>query len=105
MANNDKRQAAEAAEFKQKLEAMVAAADDTKKKAAAARSRVLAATALLEEEQRAAAALDEVARAAALMIEPPSPSPVMAVSASQLSDAIKSEAAIVANLHVQASGV
>jgi hypothetical protein len=73
MAADNARQAAEAAEFRQKLDTMVAAAADAKKYDAA-RARVLAATALLEEE-RAAAALAEKARVAAALIEPPSPMP------------------------------
>jgi hypothetical protein len=48
MAQDDDRQVVEAAEFRQKLEAMVVAADEAKKKAAAACTRVLTAAALLE---------------------------------------------------------
>jgi hypothetical protein len=73
MATDDARQAAEVAEFRQKLDTMVATA--MKKKYDAAHARVLAATALLEEEQRASAILAEEARTAAALIEPPSPMP------------------------------
>jgi uncharacterized coiled-coil DUF342 family protein len=48
--DDDTRAAAEAAEFKRKLEAMVIAAETVKKKADVAHARVLAAAALLEEE-------------------------------------------------------
>jgi hypothetical protein len=73
MASDDTRQATEAAEFWQKLNAMVATTTYAKKMYDAARARVLAATALLEEEQHVAAALAEEAHTAAALIEPPSP--------------------------------
>jgi hypothetical protein len=44
MAKDDARQAADAIEFRQKLDVMVAVTADTKKKYDAARARVLAAT-------------------------------------------------------------
>jgi phage major head subunit gpT-like protein len=48
MAQDDDRQVAEATEFWQKLEAMVAAAEDTKKKVAVTHTRILADATLLE---------------------------------------------------------
>jgi methionyl-tRNA synthetase len=75
MAADDACQATEAAEFRQKLDAMVTTAVDVKKKYDAAHVWVLAATELLEEEQRMAATIAEEARAAAALIEPPSPTP------------------------------
>jgi hypothetical protein len=101
MATADARQAAE---LRQKLDAMVAAAADVKEYNAA-RARVLAATVLLEEEQRAATALAEEARAVAALIEPPSPMPPLAPTgrAAPLDDDY--EAAVIANIHVQAAGV
>jgi hypothetical protein len=105
MAQDDDRQVAEAIELRQKLEAMVAAAEDAKKKAAAARTCVLAAAALLEQEQRAAAQLDEAARAAVRLIEPPSPPSNTAPDNSSSSNPDDYEAAVIANLHLQASGV
>jgi hypothetical protein len=105
--DDDDRQVAEAIEFRQNLEAMVAAAEEAKKKAAAARTSVLAAAALLEQEQRAATVLDEAAQAAVQLIKasaPPStPAPDGSGSSSSTDDDY--EAAIIANLHVQASSV
>jgi hypothetical protein len=101
MATDDARQAAEAAEFRQKLDAMVTAAD-AKKKHDAACAWVLAATALLKEEQCAAAVLAEEARTAVALIEPPSPlAPVG--RAAPLDDDY--EVAVIANIHVQAAAV
>jgi hypothetical protein len=105
MAQDDDRQVAEAAEFRQKLEAMVVAAEDAKKKATAARTRVLAAAALLEQEQSTAAALDEAARATVRLIEPPAPPSNPAPDSSSSSNADKYEAVVITNLHLQASGV
>jgi hypothetical protein len=73
---------------------MVAAAEDVRKKVAAAHTRVLAA-----------AALNEAARAASQLIEVPSPPSTPAPSGSSSSNADDYEATIIANLHVQASGV
>jgi hypothetical protein len=72
MATDDDRQATEATEFQKKLDAMVI---DAKKRYDVARARVLAATVLLEEEERAATVLIEEARATAVLIESPSPTP------------------------------
>jgi hypothetical protein len=105
MAQDDDRQVAEAVEFRQKLEAMVVAAEDTKKKAATARTRVLVAAALLEQEQRIATALDEVAQAAVWLIEPPAPPSTLASDSSSSSNADDYKAAVIANLHLQASSV
>jgi hypothetical protein len=49
--NDDTRVAAEATEFKRKLEAMVTATETVKKKVDATRAQVLVTTALLMEEQ------------------------------------------------------
>jgi hypothetical protein len=105
MAQDDDRQVAEATEFRQKLEAMVAAAEDAKKKAAAARTHVLAAAALLEQVQRAVAQLDEAARAVVRLIKPPAPPSNPAPDNSSSSNPDNYEAVVIANLHLQASGV
>jgi hypothetical protein len=60
---------------------------------AAARTRVLAA------------ALDEVARVAVQLIEPPAPPSTPVTDSSPSSNADRYEAAVIANLHLQASGV
>jgi hypothetical protein len=100
MASDDTRQATEAAEFWQKLNAMVATTTYAKKMYDAARARVLAATALLEEEQHVAAALAEEAHTAAALIEPPSPTlpPAPADHIAPLDNDY--EAAIIDNIHV-----
>jgi hypothetical protein len=103
--DDDDRQVAEAVEFRQNLEAMVAAAEEAKKKAAAARTSVLAAAALLEQEQRAATVLDEAAQAAVQLIEASAPPSTPAPDGSSSSTDDDYEAAIIANLHVQASSV
>jgi hypothetical protein len=103
--DDDDRQVAEAIEFRQNLEAMVAAAEEAKKKAAAARTSVLAAAALLEQEQRAATVLDEAAQAAVQLIEASAPPSTPAPDGSSSSTDDDYEAAIIANLHVQASSV
>jgi hypothetical protein len=103
--DDDDRQVAEAVEFRQNLEAMVAAAEEAKKKAAAARTSVLAAAALLEQEQRAATVLDEAAQAAVQLIEASAPPSTPAPNGSSSSTDDDYEAAIIANLHVQASSV
>jgi hypothetical protein len=100
MATEDAHQAAEAAEFWQKLNAMVIAATDAKKKYAAAHARVLAATALLEEEECAAAVLIEEARAAVALIEPPSPTPPLAPAGRSAPSHDNYKAAIITNIHV-----
>jgi hypothetical protein len=104
MATDDTRQAAEAAEFRQKLDAMVTAAD-AKKKHDAACAWVLAATVLLKEEQCTAAVLAEEARTAVALIEPPSPTSPLAPAgrAAPLDDDY--EVAVIANIHVQAAAV
>jgi hypothetical protein len=103
--DDDDRQVAEAVEFRQNLEAMVAAAEEAKKKAAAARTSVLAAAALLEQEQRAATVLDEAAQAAVQLIEASAPPSTPTPDGSSSSTDDDYEAAIIANLHVQASSV
>jgi hypothetical protein len=104
--DDDTRAAVEAAEFKRKLEAMVTAAETVKKKADAARARVLLAVALLVEEQWTAAALADEARTAAIMIEPPLPTSKTETGGPSLApDTTDYEAAVIANLHVQATGV
>jgi hypothetical protein len=103
--DDDDRQVAEAVEFRQNLEAMVAAAEEAKKKAAAARTSVLAAAALLEQERRAATVLDEAAQAAVQLIEASAPPSTPAPDGSSSSTDDDYEAAIIANLHVQASSV
>jgi hypothetical protein len=105
MAQDDNRQVAEAAEFRQKLEAMVVVAKDAKKKAAAARTHVLAAVALLEQEQRVVAQLDEAARVAVCLIKPPAPPSNPMLDNSLSSNLDDYEAAVIVNLHLQASGV
>jgi hypothetical protein len=105
MAQDDDHQVVEAAEFRQKLEAMVAVVEEAKKKAAAARTRVLAAAVLLEEKQHAATVLDEAARAVVWLIEAPAPPSTLALDGSSSSTADNYEAAVITNLHVQASGV
>jgi hypothetical protein len=96
--DDDTRAAVEAAEFKRKLEAMVTAAETVKKKVDAARARVLMAVALLVEEQWTAAA--------AIMIEPPLPTSKTETGGPSLApDTTDYEAAVIANLHVQATGV
>jgi hypothetical protein len=96
MATEDAHQAAE---FWQKLNAMVIAAADAKKKYAAAHARVLAATALLEEEC-AAAVLIEEARATVALIEPPSPTPPLAPAGRSAPSHDNYKAAIITNIHV-----
>jgi hypothetical protein len=104
--DDDTRAPAEAAEFKRKLEAMVTAADTVKKKADAARARVLAAAALLEEEQRTAAALADEACAVVFLIEPPPPTSKTETGSPSLTPGTANyEAAVIANLHVQAFDV
>jgi hypothetical protein len=103
--DDDDRQVAEAVEFRQNLEAMVAAAEEAKKKAAAARTSVLAAAVLLEQEQRAATVLDEAAQAAVQLIEASAPPSTPAPDGSSSLTDDDYEAAIIANLHVQASSV
>jgi hypothetical protein len=105
MAQDDYQQVAETTEFRQKLEAMVAAAEDAKKKAVVARTPVLAAIVLLEQEQRAAAQLDAAARAAVRLIEPLAPPSNRVPDNSSSSNPDDYEAAVIANLHLQASGV
>jgi hypothetical protein len=104
--DDDNRAAAEVAEFKRKLEAMVVAAETAKKKADANRARVLAAAALLEEEQRSAATLEDEARAAAFLIEPPPPTSQTETAGPSLTPGTADyEAAVITNLHIQATGV
>jgi hypothetical protein len=104
--DDDTRAPAEAAEFKRKLEAMVTAADTMKKKADAARARVLAAAALLEEEQQTAAALADEACAVVFLIEPPPPTSKTETGSPSLTPGTADyEAAVIANLHVQAFDV
>jgi hypothetical protein len=99
--DDDTRAAAEAVEFKCKLEAMVTAVETVKKKADAARARVLAAAALLEEEQHTTVALTDEAHAAAFLIEPPPPTSKMETGDPSLApDTADYEAAVIANLHV-----
>jgi hypothetical protein len=102
MANDDARQAAMAVEFQQKLNATVAVA--VKKKYDASRAQILAATVLLEEEQRAAAVLAEEDRATEALIEPlPMLTPAPTGRATPSDDDY--EAAVIANIHVEAIGV
>jgi hypothetical protein len=102
--NDDTRAAAEATEFKRK--AMVTIAESTKKKADAARARVLMAAALLEEGQRTAATLASEARAVAILIKPPPPTSKTETGGPSLApETANYEAAVIANLHVQATGV
>jgi hypothetical protein len=96
--------ACQAAEFWQKLDAMVAVAD-TKKKYATARTRVLAATAHLEEEQHVAAALTKEARATVALIDPPLPTPPPAPTGHATPSNNDYEASVIANIHVQAAGM
>jgi hypothetical protein len=104
--DDDNRAATKATEFKHKLEAMVTTAETTKKKADAARARVLAAAALLEEEQQTAATLEDEARAASFLIEPPPPTSKTETGGPSLApNTVDYEAAVIANLHVQATGV
>jgi hypothetical protein len=105
MGEDNNRQVADAAEFQQKLEAMVAAAEDAKKKAAAACTWVLTAVALLEQEQRGAATLDEAAQAAVRLIKAPIPPSTLAPGSSSSLNADDYKAAVITNLHVQASSI
>jgi hypothetical protein len=101
MASDDTRQATEAAEFWQKLNAMVATTAYAKKMYDATRARVLATTALLEEEQHVAAALAEEAHTAAALIEPPSPTLPPPAPAGHIAPLDNDyEAAIIDNIHV-----
>jgi hypothetical protein len=78
---------------------------DTKKRYDDARARVLTATALLEEEERATAILIEEACVAAALIEPPSPMPPPAPAGHAAPSDDEYDAAVIANIHVQAVGV
>jgi hypothetical protein len=89
MATNDARQAAKAAEFRQKLDAMVVAAADAKKKYDATRARVLAA------EDRAAAAL----------IKHPSPMPPPAPDGRATHSDDDYEATVIANIYIHATSM
>jgi hypothetical protein len=82
--------------FSQILGAIVTVTANAKKYDAA-HARVLATSALLEEEQHAAAVLAKEARAMVALIEPPSPIPPPAP--------VGRVATIIANIHVQATGV
>jgi hypothetical protein len=106
MATDDDRQAAKAAEFQKKLNAMVAAtATDVKKRYNATRTRILAATVLLEEEEHMVGILAEEAHAMAALIEPPSPTPPSALAGRAASSDNDYEATIIANIHIQAAGM
>jgi hypothetical protein len=105
VATDDACQAAEATEFWQKLDVMVAAAADAKKKYDTACTWFLAATALLEEEQCAAALLTEEAHATVALIEPPSPMPTLAPAGHTAPSDDDYEVAVIANIHVQAIDV
>jgi hypothetical protein len=89
MATNDARQAAKAAEFRQKLDAMVVAAADAKKKYDATRARVLAAE----------------ARAAAALIEHPSPMPPPAPAGRATHSDDDYEATVIANIYIHATSM
>jgi hypothetical protein len=102
---DDARQAAEAAEFWQKLDTMVATIADVKKKYDTARAQVLAATALLEEEQCTVVVLTEEAHATVALIEPPSPMPPLAPASHAAPSDNDYETVVIANIHVQAAGV
>jgi hypothetical protein len=99
MATDDTRQAAEAAEFRQKLDAMVVAATNAKKYDVA-RARVLATTTLLEEEEHATVVLIEEACTMAALIEPPSPTPAPTLAGRATPSDDDYEAAVIANIHI-----
>jgi hypothetical protein len=105
MATDGTRQAAEAVDFCQKLNAMVAATAAVKKKYNTACTRVHPTTALLEEEQRAVAILTEEARAVVALIEPPSPTPPPAPADHAAPSDDDYEATVIVNIHVQATAV
>jgi hypothetical protein len=99
MATDDARQAAEAVEFRQKLDAMVAAATDTKKYDVA-RARVLSTTALLEEEEeRTTVVLAEEPHAVVALIEPPAPTLPLAPAGRAAPSDDDYEATVIANIH------
>jgi hypothetical protein len=99
MVADDAHQAAEAAEFWQKLDATVAATADAKKYDTF-HTRLLAITALLEEEDHVFAALAKEARAALALIEPPSPMLPLAPAGRVAPLDDDYEAAVIANIHV-----
>jgi hypothetical protein len=104
--NDDTRAAAEAAEFKRNLKAMVTAVETVNKKANAARAWVLAIAALLEEEQWTEATLRDKAHVATFLIEPPPPTSKTETSCPSLTPGTADyEAAVITNLHVQATDV
>jgi hypothetical protein len=84
---------------------MVVVAVDAKKKYDAACAWVLATTILLKEEQRTAAVLIEEARISVAMIEPPSPTLTLAPAGRATRSDDDYEAAVITNIHVQATGM
>jgi hypothetical protein len=100
MAVDHTHQASEAAEFQQKLDAMVVAVADVKKKYDVAGAWILAATALLEEEERAAAVLAEEAHAAAALIKPPLPTPPLAPAGHVAPSDNDYEFIVITNIHI-----
>jgi hypothetical protein len=84
---------------------MVAAVEDAKKKAATTRTRVLAAAALLKQEHCVTAQLDGAARAVVRLIVQPAPPSNPVPNNSSSSNPDDYEAAVIANLHLQAFGV
>jgi hypothetical protein len=100
IATDDARQAAEATEFWQKLDAMVVATTNAKKKYYVARARVLATTALLEEEEHATVVLTEEACTMAALIELPSPTPAPTLAGRATPSDDDYEAAVIANIHI-----
>jgi hypothetical protein len=105
LATDDARQAAEAVEFQQKLDTMVATTANAIKKYDATHTRVLATTTLLEEEKRAAAVLTEEAHAAVTLIKAPTPTPPQAPASHAAPSDDDYEAAVITNIHVKAASV
>jgi hypothetical protein len=77
----------------------------SKKRYDAAHARVLTVTVLLEEEQCTTTILTEEAHSTVVLIEPPSPTPPPAPSGGAALSNDDYEAIVIANVHIQATGV
>jgi hypothetical protein len=84
---------------------MVTTAVDVKKWYNATHTQVLAATTLLEEDERIAAILVDEAHTAVILIEPTSPTPPLTPVCGAAPSNGDYEAVVIANVHVQATGV